>query len=237
MKQGERKKTWFAEVSSSGYLSGVKSESNSLQGDSARRYSSSWRFAAWQLRGVGWRGGEMASGGGKGLRVSNIYRPHWKRRSGDEGIRAKLMVIFYSGSPWSTLSNTVITSLVRGEREKEGKKRDSSLCHGRKWTARLNWVVTSEAVVLTLQRDGEMEGERAGKRREVLIRPFVFVSLLLYPSPASHYWNQTSYTYTEHTHSIRNRLMQNERYEKLCWDWGFIIVFECNNLRNIFSLC
>lgn len=176
----KRKKTWFAEVSSSGYLSGVKSESNSLQGDSAWRYSSSWRFAAWQLRGVKWRGGEMA---GRVLRVSNIYRPHWKRRNDDEGIRAKLMVIFYSGSVWSALSNSVITSLVRGERGNEGKKRDSSLCHGRKWTARLNWVVTSGAVVLTLQRDGEMEGERGGKEREVLIRPFVFVSLLLHPSP------------------------------------------------------
>lgn len=42
------------------------------------------------------------------------------------------MVIFYSGSVWSMLSNIVITSLVRGEREREGKKRDSSLCHGRK---------------------------------------------------------------------------------------------------------
>lgn len=77
-------------------------------------------------------GGEMASGGGKGLGVRNIYRPHWRRRNGDEGIRAKLMVIFYSGSVRSVLSNTVITSLVRGEREREGKKRDSSLCHGRK---------------------------------------------------------------------------------------------------------
>ncbi len=70
--------------------------------------------------------------GGDGKRLSNIYWPHWRRRNGDEGIRAKLMVIFYSGSVWSMLSNTVITSLVRGEREREGKKRDSSLCHGHK---------------------------------------------------------------------------------------------------------
>lgn len=74
----------------------------------------------------------MAGGDGKRLGVSNIYWPHWRRRNGDEGIRAKLMVIFYSGSVWSMLSNTVITSLVRGEREREGKKRDSSLCHGHK---------------------------------------------------------------------------------------------------------
>lgn len=62
-------------------------------------------------------------GGGKGLGVSNIYRPHWRRKNGDEGIRAKLMVIFYSGSVRSVLSNTVITSLVRGERERgEGER-------------------------------------------------------------------------------------------------------------------
>lgn len=69
-------------------------------------------------------GGEMAGGGGgKGLGVSNIYRPHWRRKNGDEGIRAKLMVIFYSGSVRSVLSNTVITSLVRGERERgEGER-------------------------------------------------------------------------------------------------------------------
>ena len=54
--------------------------------------------------------------------VSNIYWPHWRRRNGDEGIRAKLMVIFYSGSMCSVLSNTVITSLVRAEREREGKR-------------------------------------------------------------------------------------------------------------------
>lgn len=72
----------------------------------------------------------MAGGGGKRLGVNNIYRPHWRRRDSDEGIRAKLMVIFYSGSVWIALSNTVITSLVRGEWEREGKKRDSSLCHG-----------------------------------------------------------------------------------------------------------
>lgn len=62
--------------------------------------------------------------------MSNIYRPHWMRRNSDEGIRAKSMVIFYSGSAWNALSNSVITSSVRGEREREGKKRDSSLCHG-----------------------------------------------------------------------------------------------------------
>lgn len=54
--------------------------------------------------------------------MSNIYWPHWRRRNGDEGIRAKLMVIFYSGSMCSALSNTVITSLVRAEREREGKR-------------------------------------------------------------------------------------------------------------------
>lgn len=57
-----------------------------------------------------------------GLGLSNNYQPHCKRRNGDEGIRAKLMVIFYSGSVWSMLSNTVITSLVRGEWEKEGRR-------------------------------------------------------------------------------------------------------------------
>lgn len=166
MRQKKRKKNrWFAEVSSSGYVSGVKSESNSLREDSAWRYSLSWRFAVWHLRGVRWIGGEMAGGGWKGLGVSSIYHPHWRRRNGDEGIRAKLMVIFYSGAVWSVLSNTVITSLVRGEREREGRKRNSSLCHGCKWTARLNWVVTSEAVVLTLQRDGEMELERGKKEK------------------------------------------------------------------------
>lgn len=75
----------------------------------------------------------MASGGGTELGVRNIYHPHWRRRrNGDEGIRAKLMVIFYSGLVRSVLSNTVITSLLRGERERERGRRDSSLCHGRK---------------------------------------------------------------------------------------------------------
>lgn len=42
-------------------------------------------------------------------------------------------------------------------------------------------MVTSEAVVLTLQREGEMEGERGKKKKEercgeVLMRPFVSVS-------------------------------------------------------------
>lgn len=60
----KKKNRWFAVVSSSGYLSRVKSESNSLPGDSAWRYSSSWRFAVWQLRGVSWMGGEMAGAGG-----------------------------------------------------------------------------------------------------------------------------------------------------------------------------
>lgn len=64
-------------------------------------------------------------GGGKGLWVSNIYCPHWRRKNGDEGIRAKLMVIFYSGSVRSVLSNTVITSLVRGERERERGRRET----------------------------------------------------------------------------------------------------------------
>lgn len=62
----------------------------------------------------------MASGGGKGLGISNIYQPYWRRRKGDERIRTKLMVIFYSGSVWSVLSNAVITSLVRGERGERG---------------------------------------------------------------------------------------------------------------------
>lgn len=56
--------------------------------------------------------------------VNNIYQPKW-RRNGDEGIRAKLMVIFYSGSLWIVLSNTVITSLVRGERGKEGGRKET----------------------------------------------------------------------------------------------------------------
>lgn len=64
---------------------------------------------------MGW--GKMGSGAGNGLGMSNIYQSYWKRRNGDERIRAKLMVIFYSGSVWSVLSDTVITSLVRGERE------------------------------------------------------------------------------------------------------------------------
>ncbi len=64
--------------------------------------------------------------------MSNIYPPQWRRRDGDEGIRAKLMVIFYSGSVWRVLSNTVITSLVRGERERAREEGNSSLCHGHK---------------------------------------------------------------------------------------------------------
>lgn len=192
MKQRKRKKRkkWFAEVSSSGYLSGVKSESNSLRADSAWQYSSSWRSAAWQLRG-GWgeRGVKWPLAGGwwqrrrkRGLIGQDgsgegweTYRPNWRRRNDDERIRAKLMAIFYSGSARSSLSNTVITSLVRTEGGDEGGRRrrrrsgegwrgkrrertDSILCHCPKWIAGLNWVVTSEAVVLTLQRD-EMEEE------------------------------------------------------------------------------
>ena len=77
-------------------------------------------------------GGEMAGSDGMRLGVSTIHCLNWKSRNGDEGIRAKWMVIFYSGSVWIVLSHTVITSLVRGESERErgGKKRDSSLCHG-----------------------------------------------------------------------------------------------------------
>lgn len=74
----------------------------------------------------------MAGGGGKGLGGEQRLPAPLEEEEGDEGIRAKLMVIFYSGSLWSTLSNTVITSLVRVEREREGRKRDSSLCHDRK---------------------------------------------------------------------------------------------------------
>lgn len=56
--------------------------------------------------------------------MRNIYHPHWRRRrNGDEGIRAKLMVIFYSGLVRSMLSNTVITSLLRGERMGRGGER------------------------------------------------------------------------------------------------------------------
>lgn len=40
--------------------------------------------------------------------------PRRRRRDGDDGIRAKLMVIFYGGSARSALSNAVITSLVGG---------------------------------------------------------------------------------------------------------------------------
>lgn len=174
-----KKNPWFADVGSSGYLSGVKTESNSLFGDSALRYSSSWRLVMWQWRGVRWTWGEMASSSGKRLGERNIQHPSWRRRNGDEGIRAKLMLIFYSGSERSLLSNTVITSLVRGER-----KRDSSLCQGREWITGLNWVVTSEGVVLTLQRD-EMEEDGWKKRSEVLIKPFVFISLLPYPQAGS----------------------------------------------------
>lgn len=110
----KKKKRWFVVVSSSGYLSGVKSESNSLQGDSAYWYSSSWRFAAWQLR---WGGVKWPAVIEKGLGVSNIQWPYW-RRNGDEGIRAKWMAIFYSGSVWIALSNTVIISLVSREGER-----------------------------------------------------------------------------------------------------------------------
>lgn len=69
----------------------------------------------------------MASRGRRGLRISNIYRHYWRRRNGDEGIRAKLMVIFYSGSVWSMLSNAVITSLVSGEREREKGERGETV--------------------------------------------------------------------------------------------------------------
>lgn len=72
----------------------------------------------------------MASSDGIGPGVSSIHWSNWKSRNRDEGIRAKWMVIFHVGSVWSRLSNTVITSLVRGESEREGKKQDSSLCHG-----------------------------------------------------------------------------------------------------------
>lgn len=65
----------------------------------------------------------MAGASGRGLGVSYIYWPHWRRKNGDEGIRAKLMVIFYSGSVWSALSNAVITSLVRGEGERGEEER------------------------------------------------------------------------------------------------------------------
>lgn len=63
----------------------------------------------------------MASGGGKGLGLSHTTGSYWTRRNDDEGIRAKLMVIFYSGSVWNVLSNAVITSLVRGERRRKGR--------------------------------------------------------------------------------------------------------------------
>ena len=63
----------------------------------------------------------MASGDGLGLR--NIQWSNWKTRNSDGGITAKWMVIFYSGSVWITLSNTVIISLIRGESQREGKKR------------------------------------------------------------------------------------------------------------------
>lgn len=52
----------------------------------------------------------------------HVPPPHWRKRNGDERIRAKLMVIFYRGSVKSVLSNSVITSLVRGETASEGEE-------------------------------------------------------------------------------------------------------------------
>lgn len=66
----------------------------------------------------------MASSDGMVQGVSSSHRSNWRRRNSDEGIRAKWIVIFYAGSLWSVLSNTVITSLVGGASQREGKKRD-----------------------------------------------------------------------------------------------------------------
>lgn len=59
--------------------------------------------------------------------MSTIHCFNWKSRDGDEGIRAKWMVIFYSGSVWIVLSHTVITSLVRGESEREEGRRETGV--------------------------------------------------------------------------------------------------------------
>lgn len=129
----------------------------------------------WQWREVRWMGVKGWNGQlwQERTGVSSIHSSNRRRKNGDGGIRAKLMVIFYSGSVWSVLSNSIITSLVGGGKEGGGRRRDS-LCHGCKWSAKINWVVTSGAVVLTLQRDGEMEREK----RKVLIRHFVFSSAI-----------------------------------------------------------
>lgn len=63
----------------------------------------------------------MASSDGIEPGVSNIHRSNWKSRNSDEGIRAKWMVIFYVGSVWSGLSNTVITSLVEERVRERGR--------------------------------------------------------------------------------------------------------------------
>lgn len=70
-------------------------------------------------RGRGERGVNRSAAAGRGSAggvrsISCLCRR--KRRNGDGGIRAKLMVIFYGGSARSVLSNSVITSLVRGAR-------------------------------------------------------------------------------------------------------------------------